>query len=265
MTVDNGFKDVFESDDSDDKDKDDAETELLPSLNKGDTVPVDKYERQDKMTKPPARFTDKSIIALMEKNNIGTSATRAEIIKKLQNEKEPYLKREKGKYISTQLGRDYITILPEELKELAVTQRFEDALKAINEGTLTKEKFLADLKEEQLHYIRIFKATGPRLEKGSAGSGNIADNDKLSCPMCGSKVRITSKGFFCTSESCKFALFPTMYFYKQQISITEKSYTAFIWKEACTIPSKKARWQWNIRCVSQDKAKRLQRKNLCEL
>ena len=220
VTIDNGFKDVFESDDTDDKD--DADTELLPSLNKGDSVSVDNYERLDKMTKPPARFTDKSIIALMEKNNIGTSATRAEIIKKLQNEKEPYLKREKGKYISTQLGRDYITILPEELKELAVTQRFEDALRAINEGTMTKEEFLQDLKEEQIHYIRLFKATGPKLEKGTSSGGSGKDNDKLICPMCGGKVRITSKGFFCTSESCNFALFPSMYYYKQKISISEK-------------------------------------------
>ena len=54
-------------------------------------------------------------IALMEKYNIGTSATRGDIIKKLQTRK--FISMEKGKYISTELGRNFILCIPDELKE----------------------------------------------------------------------------------------------------------------------------------------------------
>ena len=80
----------------------DAElTNLLTHLKKGDTLSVDTYEIKEGETSPPKRYTSGSIILTMENagqfiedeelraqikgSGIGTSATRAEILKKLVN------------------------------------------------------------------------------------------------------------------------------------------------------------------------------------
>lgn len=234
ITVDPGYKAIFTGDEDEAGEKTDEESnQSLPPLKVGDVLDVTEFTILSKMTKPPARFTDNSIIALMEKNNIGTSATRAEIIKKLQNDKEPYMVREKNKYISTALGREYVSLLPEELKDLALTQRFEDALTKINEGAMSKQQFLADLKEEQKQYIELFKSIGPKFpprsaQGGSPGEQPAAGGKTLTCPICGSRVRITQKGFFCSKEGCGFALWPTMKFNSEELKITEAKATQLL-------------------------------------
>lgn len=103
---------------------------------------VDSVVMLDKKTVPPKEYNDETIVKVMEKYGIGTSATRAEIIKKLQNPKRQFITREKGKYSVTKLGEEYIRIVPNELKAPELTQRFEADLQKVNEGALTKDAFL---------------------------------------------------------------------------------------------------------------------------
>ena len=217
VTTSPGYKAVFnnEEDETGEKEEDD---QTLPAVSVGDELIISEYKRLDKETKPPARYTDNSIISLMEKNNIGTSATRAEIIKKLQNPKAPYIKRDKGKYISTALGREYISMLPDELKALDLTQRFEARLTDINEGRISKEQFLDEIEEQQKEYIRHFRESGKQVESQISNSSVSAD---CLCPICGSGIRFTSKGYFCSKEGCGFALWPTMKHFSNVLKITE--------------------------------------------
>ena len=60
-----------------------TEESVLPSLKDGDKANVKKIDLLEKETKPPARFSQGSLIQLMAKNNLGTKATRHEIISKL--------------------------------------------------------------------------------------------------------------------------------------------------------------------------------------
>ena len=99
----------------------------------------------NKMTKAPARYTVSSVIDVMEKNNIGTSATRAEIIKKLLNPTRQFVRLEKNKYYATDLGRAYIKIVPEDLKDVKLTERFEESLAKIEAGEISKDVFLQEL------------------------------------------------------------------------------------------------------------------------
>ena len=57
--------------------------EKIPILRTGDEVKVKKIEIERKETRPPARYTQSSLIREMEKLNLGTKSTRAEIIQKL--------------------------------------------------------------------------------------------------------------------------------------------------------------------------------------
>jgi DNA topoisomerase I len=56
---------------------------ILPKLEKGDEVKVNKLNLAEKETQPPSHYSQSSLIKLMEKNNLGTKSTRPNIIQKL--------------------------------------------------------------------------------------------------------------------------------------------------------------------------------------
>lgn len=180
------------------------EDQKIPYLQEQETVELKGKQIQEKMTKPPARYTVSSLIAVMEKYNIGTSATRAEIIKKLQNPKREFVHLEKGKYYATELGRNFIEIIPEELKDVRLTDNFENKLKQINEGELSKERFLEELKEEFELNFKKFTSAGEK-EKLNAPSASA----EIKCPKCKTgKIRAGEKNYYCTAykEGCDFKL-----------------------------------------------------------
>ena len=208
--VDLGYKEVFSMDEEEER----QDSEIIPKKSIGDVLEVSDIKILEKMTKPPKRYTDSSIISVMEKYDIGTSATRAEILKKLQDPKSEYVKREKGKYISTQIGREYIDIIPDELKEPELTQKFEAKLKQINEGVTTKTAFLAELLADEKANIEKFKASEKKI------STAVPESD-MKCPICGDSVDEKSKGFFCRNKECTFALWNEMKFYANTIKINK--------------------------------------------
>lgn len=221
--TDPGFKEVFSIDETEKDTKEEPE-EKIPLVNESDVLNVSEYKILDKKTKPPARFTDNSIIAFMEKNNIGTSATRAEILKKLQDSKAKYVDRDKGKYISTTLGRNYISMLPDEIKDLSVTQEFEEALSMINAGDITKADFLEALKTQQESFIDFFKEQSinisPDVLEEPRNASDEPEKGTMICPVCGSRVKDTGKGYFCSNRDCNFVLWNNMKFYQNEIKIS---------------------------------------------
>ncbi|QQR92635.1 MAG: DNA topoisomerase I [Candidatus Iainarchaeum archaeon] len=56
---------------------------ILPKLKEGELIPILKVDLLGKETQPPARYSQSALLKLMEENNLGTKATRAEIINKL--------------------------------------------------------------------------------------------------------------------------------------------------------------------------------------
>src|SRR6185295_403432 len=60
---------------------------ILPKLAEGDTVDVKKMDLLKKETQPPARYSQSALLKLMEENNLGTKATRAETIQRLSARK----------------------------------------------------------------------------------------------------------------------------------------------------------------------------------
>ena len=91
-----GYKQLFKN--TAEKKADDLQ--ILPELSEGDSIAVASAVLQKKKTEPPKSYNDETIVKVMEKYSIGTSATRADIIQKLQNPKRQFIAREKGKYLS---------------------------------------------------------------------------------------------------------------------------------------------------------------------
>lgn len=157
-----GYKQILRGED---KDKEDTEEQQVPILEKGNAINVQEIKLIDKKTTPPARYTVESIITLMEKYHIGTSATMAEIIKKLQNPKRQCIELEKGIYHSTTFGKKFISVVPPQLKAPELTKDIEKKLSLIGEGKLTKEEFLNEVISQIKEYIGTVKNESEVLEE----------------------------------------------------------------------------------------------------
>ena len=155
-----GYKEILQE-----KDAADAENSIIPLLHTGETAEVKNVECVSKKTSPPPKYTVDSIITLMQKYGIGTSATMAEIVKKLQNPKRQSIVLENGVYSSTAFGRKFISVVPDELKSPELTKNIEEKLSQIGEGSLTKEDFLNDIIQDIRSYIDTVKGEADDLEK----------------------------------------------------------------------------------------------------
>ncbi|MDE6388343.1 MAG: hypothetical protein K2L82_11130 [Lachnospiraceae bacterium] len=183
----------------------DEELQILPELHENDSLSIDSASIADKKTVPPKKYNDETIIKTMEKYNIGTSATRAEIISKLQNPKRQFIVREKGKYSVTELGEEYIRIVPEELKAPELTQQFEANLNKVNDGSMSKETFLEELLSDIRKNIAKFTSeteTIPDEQKiGYRAAMNREQQTELGqCPKCGAEVKAGQYGAYCTGK-----------------------------------------------------------------
>lgn len=201
-----GYKEILKLD-LENESETSEEKQILPKLAEGTVIAVDSKEIQDKMTKAPGRYTIAGLIAAMERYNIGTSATRAEIVKKLLNPKRAFIILEKGKYTSTELGRQFIRIVPEELKDVKLTEHFEENLKKVNSGSMTQEDFLGAI-------LTDLKANIERFSKPVADEeriGSARESIGL-CPLCRRDVYETAKAYGCSGykDGCKFVIWKTI-------------------------------------------------------
>ncbi len=142
------------------KDDDDEDAgSSLPDLEKGHVVKCLEISLQKKKTSPPAKFTEGTLIEAManvhrfvsdedakaqlkEAKGIGTEATRAKVIETLKERK--YLIAEKKSLVSTPLGRELISLAPQNLKDPISTAEQEARLEAIASGRESLDGFLEE-------------------------------------------------------------------------------------------------------------------------
>lgn len=197
-----GYRKVCKGD-SDNENRPDNRLQMLPLLKPGDEITVERLKIIKEQTKAPLKYTVGSIIELMEHQNIGTSATRAEIIKKLLNPRRQFAVLDKGKYSSTELGRNYIDVIPDDLKDVSMTQHFEKRLAQISAGEITKQDFLQELDNQIREKIELLKkdtSEGNRISAGRQSAGK--------CPKCGAEVLPGKKNYYCAAykSGCDFVI-----------------------------------------------------------
>ena len=196
----NGWRDVYsQADEEAEKDEDDdSGTLLLPSMTQGDAVSCTNATRKDAKTKPPARFTEGTLIRAMENihkfvsdaehkkmlregDGIGTSATRASIISELK--RREFLAVQGKQIISTTLGRSVIDALPEVVKSPVLTALYERMLKGVEQGTAALDAFIT--KQETFIRDQVAKANSGAVT--IAGGKEAAPVSSLhKCMACGS-------------------------------------------------------------------------------
>ena len=116
----------------------------MPKLEKGRKDTVMRPKVSEGQTKPPAYYNEGTLLTAMEKGNLGTVATRADIIDKLFNS---FLMEKKDKDIRvTSKGRQLLGLVPEDLKKPELTADWEKKLLAISEGRLKKDVFISEIR-----------------------------------------------------------------------------------------------------------------------
>jgi DNA topoisomerase-3 len=185
-------------------DDDSAADGPLPSgLQTGDAVTVSDTTVTGKQTKPPARMTDASLLALMEKHGLGTPATRARILEVLLARE--YVRRDKKALISTEKGQHLLQVLPDILRAPDLTGEWEARLEAIATGHENAADFLA-----AIHHLTRDVVEAARTQTREA----LADPRTLGpCPVCHhGEIVLGRKAWGCSrwKEGCPFTIWKTV-------------------------------------------------------
>jgi DNA topoisomerase I len=118
---------------------------LLPEVNEGDVISLDKLRPEQHFTEPPPRFTEASLVKTLEEYGIGRPSTYASIIATLKNRE--YVETDGKRFIPTDIGRIVNGFLTEHFTQYVdydFTAKLEDDLDAISLG----EKDLVPLLDE---------------------------------------------------------------------------------------------------------------------
>ncbi|MBH10444.1 MAG: DNA topoisomerase I [Candidatus Marinimicrobia bacterium] len=118
---------------------------ILPSLVEGDSLNCKKLETQSHTTKPPARFTEASLVKNLESNGIGRPSTFSSILDTIV--RRNYIERDKGKLSPTYLGLAVTQLLENHFTNLVnkeFTAKMEDGLDEISRGERKSIPFMTN-------------------------------------------------------------------------------------------------------------------------
>jgi len=160
--------------------------EELPKLSIKDEIKVNEIKMYDKETKPPSRYTEASIIKEMEKNNIGTKATRSTV---LQNLFDRNYVSDKSIQV-TGLGMKTVETLEKycpEITDVNLTREFEESMEAIQENKKKGDEVIESAKVFLTKALVNFKKHEKEIGK-ELGESAIETRNKESfigkCPKC---------------------------------------------------------------------------------
>ncbi|MFT2773743.1 type I DNA topoisomerase [Helicobacter pylori] len=160
---------------NDDKDK------LLPNLKENDPIKLEKLESNAHVTEPPARYSEASLIKVLESLGIGRPSTYAPTISLLQH--RDYIKVEKKQISALESAFKVIEILEKHFEEI-VDSKFSASL----------EEELDSIAQNKADYQQVLKDFYyPFMDKIEAGKKNIIsqkvhEKTGQSCPKCGGEL-----------------------------------------------------------------------------
>ena len=173
-------------------------------------------------TTPPKHFTEDTLLHAMEtasadsmpedveRQGIGTPATRAATIEKLVQ--KGFLERKGTKktkvLLPTDKGKALITVMPEEIQSADMTADWEAKLLQIERSEMEPETFMTEIKEMISSLVTTTEA--------AKGANALMKNKIIGvCPNCGKPVVEREKGWFCENRECRFVLWKDNAFFKR--------------------------------------------------
>lgn len=162
---------------------DSAEEEAaIPAVNAKDVFKAEKVEKEQKFSQPPARYTEASLVKLLEEKGIGRPSTYAPTISTIIE--RGYVRREKKQLVPTELGFVVTKIMKEnfsDIVDIKFTADMESKLDLIKDG---EEPWKEVIRE----FYGPFEKT---LEKASESIEKVVIPDEVSdvkCEKCGSMM-----------------------------------------------------------------------------
>lgn len=214
-----GWKEVYEGDYREEEDENEQEMkdQSLPVYKEGEKLKILDICMKEGKTKPPARFTEASLLAAMENpvkylstgdrqaaktlgetGGLGTVATRADIIEKLFNS---FMMEKKGNEIHlTSKAKQLLELVPEDLKKPELTADWEKKLSDISKGKLRQDTFLKEIRDYTCEIVDEIKTAS-----GTFRHDNITNKV---CPQCGKRLLAVngknSKMLVCQDRECGY-------------------------------------------------------------
>jgi DNA topoisomerase-3 len=197
-------------------DDDEGREQQLPRLEQGEQAAVTKVASEEKVTQPPRRYSDGSLVTIMETagklvddeelreamkdSGIGTPATRAAIIERLIQ--VGYVERDGRALVVTEKGMNVIRLLGEHaLTSPGLTGEWEARLAKIETGADSREAFMGDI-------VKFTESTVGELDSKLKGV-RIPRANLGPCPVCGRDIVENRKGYSCWSRDdpgCGFVI-----------------------------------------------------------
>ena len=144
-------------------------------VNVGEVLNIESVKIESKKTNPPSYLNEATLLTEMEKNNLGTVATRADIIEKLFNS---FFVEMKNKEIHiTSKGRQLLDLAPADLKSPELTAKWEKTLTDISKGKSKKNDFINQMKNYSKTIVKEIKNSENKFKHD-----NLTRNK---CPNCG--------------------------------------------------------------------------------
>lgn len=179
--------------------KDEMEKAPLVNLAVGKTV-KDAFSVEKKLTQPPKLMTEGQLLGFMEKNSLGTPATRAEIIEKLL--KTELMVRNPGTSALsvTPKGQQLLKLVNPSLVTPELTGKWEQQLEKISQNKLPLGKFIAEVTEDTKGLVAEIKESKENYQDFSLTTKK--------CPECGEalKEKNTRDGkiYVCSNPECHY-------------------------------------------------------------
>ncbi|WP_210461826.1 type IA DNA topoisomerase [Pantoea ananatis] len=228
--TDSGFTSYLGEEKKDsDSDDDESDFDVVSNLRTGGSLTCRDITVNQKKTKPPALFTEATLIAALvrvadfvsdprirqllkdkdrdkkdEHGGIGTPATRAAIIETLK--KRNYISVDKGKITPTETGLSLIESLPDIATLPDLTALWSEKQRAIEEGKLDIEKFIDSLYGQ---ITKMIESAEIKIKPSTDSTPGIRLNRLgVKCPSCDSEIVASEKACYCTG--CKFSMWTTI-------------------------------------------------------
>ncbi len=190
---------------------------ILPALKEGETIRELKVLKTEGKTKPPARFTEgtllkamenpvkyvqekdqKTVKTLQESGGLGTVATRADIIDKLFG--SYLIEKKENEIFITGKARQLLSLVPEDLKKPELTADWELRLSGIAKGKASDRAFMKEIRSyTQELMLQI------QQEKGTFRHDNLTNKV---CPNCGKRLLLVNgkqgKLYVCQDRECSY-------------------------------------------------------------
>ncbi|MSW96692.1 MAG: DNA topoisomerase III, partial [Actinobacteria bacterium] len=215
-----GWRGVYgelpEGDGDADGEDDGGRDQALPRLEQGERALVTAVESKEKETSPPGRYSDASLLGVMEgagklvddeelreamtESGIGTPATRAAIIERLID--VGYVERDGRSLAPTEKGMNVIRLLGDHpLTQPVLTGEWEHRLGRIEAGEESREAFMGDIAAFARETIEMLDTTlkDVRIPRANLGP----------CPVCGNDIVENRKGYSCWAREdpgCGFVI-----------------------------------------------------------